>query len=160
MEPRPASHSVTVKNELVLPSDSNALGGAFGGRVMAWIDICAAISAMRHCEKQVVTASMDELHFLSPLRVGMTAVITARVNATFQRSLEVAVEVVAENSITGYRDRCCSARLTFVALDENGRPTEVRPLALETDEDRARQSEAEARRRARLENRKRARKDG
>lgn len=155
MQPRPAAQSVTVKSEIVLPSDSNALGSAFGGRVMAWIDICAAICAMRHCEKQVVTASMDELHFLSALRVGMTAVVTARVNATFSRSLEIAVEVVAENAITGYRQRCCSARLTFVALDEAGEPTAVPPLAFETDDDRQRQLEAQERRRVRLENRDR-----
>lgn len=155
MEPRPTARSMTVTNEVVLPSDSNPLGSAFGGRVMAWIDMCASICAMRHCEKQVVTASMDELHFLSPLRVGMTAVLTARVNATFSKSLEVAVEVVAENSVTGYRRRCCSALLTFVALDEDLRPTVVPPLAHENEHDRQRQAEAEARRKNRLANRER-----
>ena len=155
MNPRPAARSVTVKNEIVLPSASNGLGTAFGGQVMAWIDVCAAICAMRHCEKQVVTASMDELHFLSALRVGMTAVLTARVNATFSRSLEVEVDVVAEDAISGYRRRCCSALLTFVALDEERRPTAVPPLAIDNEEDRQRQSEGEARRRKRLANRKR-----
>src|SRR5688572_11317024 len=92
--------SVTEMTEIVLPSDSNALGSAFGGRVMQWIDICAAIAAQRHCRKIVVTASMDDLHFHAPIRVGMIASLVARVNATFGRSIEVGVDVHSENPLT------------------------------------------------------------
>ena len=140
------SESVTIKNEIVLPSDSNALGTAFGGRVMSWIDVCAAIAAQRHCRSKVVTASMDELHFHAPIRTGMVAVLRAVVTATFNRSLEVSVEVHSEQPETGERSHCCSARLTFAALDDDFRPTCVPPLLLETEEEIQLQAEAEARR--------------
>lgn len=154
LPPKRAEDSVTVKHEIVLPSDSNALGSAFGGCVMGWIDIGAAITAQRHCRRKVVTASMDELHFHAPIRVGMTAVIAARVTATFRHSLEVSVVVEAEDPLTGDRNHCCSALLTFTALDDDFRPTPVPPLLLETEEDRERQERAEARRAVRLKNRK------
>ena len=150
MSAKPASASITIKNELVLPSDSNALGTAFGGCVMGWIDICAAITAQRHCGSQVVTASMDELHFLAPIKVGMTAVLTARVNATFNHSLEIGVEVEAEVSTTGERKHCCSALLTFTAIDEHFRPKRVPALLLGDEESAILQKAGEERRAARL----------
>lgn len=150
MEPKPSAASVTVKHELVLPSESNALGSAFGGSVMGWIDICAAITAQRHSSSEVVTASIDTVHFHAPIKVGMTAVLEARVNATFKHSLEVAVEVDAEECKTGVRKHCCSALLTFTAIDDDFRPRPVPPLLLETDDDRARQAAGEARRARRL----------
>lgn len=148
---------ITEMNEVVLPSDSNALGSAFGGKVAQWIDICGAIAAQRHCRSVVVTASMDELHFHAPIRVGMVANLQGRVVATFGRSVEVTVDVHSEDPLTGERKHCCSALLTFVALGADGKPSQVPKLALDTPAARARQEEAEARRAVRLENRRRAR---
>ena len=142
--------------EMILPGDANALGTALGGKVMQWIDICAAIAAQRHCRKSVVTAHIDELNFLAPIRVGMVAVLKARVNAAFHTSLELEVSVHSENPLTGEERHCCSALLTFAALDDLGRPSPVPPLLLETDEDRARSEAAGKRRAHRLEARKRA----
>lgn len=154
--PKPASESITEMTEIVLPSDGNALGTAFGGRVMQWIDVCAAIAAMRHCRKVVVTASMDELHFHAPIRVGDVAHLKSRVNATFRHSLELGVEVFSENPVTGERRHTCSALLTFAALDGDGRPTSIPPLALETQQDRDLQAAGAARREHRLANRRRS----
>lgn len=154
MEPRAAADSRTVTHHLVLPSDSNSLGGAFGGQVLSWIDICAAICAQRHTRRQVVTASIDEVHFHAPLRVGMTGVVSAQVSAAFRHSVEVAVEVWAENPVSGYRKQCCTALLTFTALDEDFKASPVPPLDLKTEEDRKRQTNGEERRKRRLENRK------
>src|SRR5215472_7873307 len=142
MTPKASRESVTEMTEIVLPSDGNALGSAFGGRVMQWIDVCAAIAAQRHCRKIVVTASMDELHFHAPIRVGMIAWLRARVEASFAHSLEVSVDVHSENPLTGERRRCCTALLTFAALDDHGRPAPVPPLLIESEEERARQAEA------------------
>lgn len=154
-EPKPARESFTEMTEIVLPSDGNALGTAFGGKVMQWMDVCAAIASMRHCRKIVVTASMDELHFHAPIKVGAIAHLRGRVNATFRHSLEVGVEVYSEDPVTGERKHTCSALLTFAALDADGKPTTVPPLLLETQEDRDMQEAAAARREQRLANRKR-----
>ena len=154
---KPASESLTEMTEILLPSDTNALGTAFGGKVMQWIDVCAAVAAMRHCRKPVVTASMDELHFHAPIRLGEVVHLKGRVNAAFKRSLEVGVEVFSENPITGERHHTCSALLTFAAVDGEGRPTSVPPLLLETQEERDVQAAATARRKVRLETRARSR---
>lgn len=154
---KPKRESTTEMNELVLPSDTNALGTAFGGKVMGWIDICAGMAAMRHARKVMVTASMDELHFHAPIKVGELACLTARVNATFAHSLEVGVEVHSENALTGELRHCCSALLTFTALSPEGRPAPVPPLLLETEADRAEQEAAALRRQHRLANRRRDR---
>lgn len=150
------AESVTEMTELILPSDGNALGTAFGGKVMQWIDVCAAIAAMRHARKVVVTASMDELHFHAPIRVGEIVHLNARVNGAFRHSLEVGVEVFSEEPISGVRRHTCSALLTFAALDAEGRPSPVAPLLLETQEDRDLQRAAERRREQRLANRKKS----
>ncbi len=154
---KPRRESTTEMNELVLPSDANTLGTAFGGRVMQWIDICAGMAAIRHARKPMVTASMDELHFHAPIRVGELAGLTARVNATFAHSLEVGVEVHSENALTGEKRHCCSALLTFTAITAEGRPDVIVPLLLETDEDREEQEAASARRQHRLAHRRRSR---
>lgn len=154
-EAKSAAESVVEMTELVLPGDGNALGTAFGGKVMQWIDTAAAISAIRHTRKVVVTASMDELHFHAPIKVGEIVHIKAKVNATFRRSLEVGVEVYSEEQLTGTIKHTCSALLTFAALDAEGRPTTVPPLAFETQEERDIQAAGEARRAQRLANRQR-----
>jgi acyl-CoA hydrolase len=154
MEGKPASTSRVQMTEIVLPSDGNALGTAFGGKVMQWIDVCAAIVSQRHARRVVVTASMDELHFHAPIKVGEVVVLDGRVNGTFRRSLEVGVTVHSENPLTGERRRCCSALLTFVALDESGKPAEVPPLLLDTPEERDLQAAAVRRREERLKHRR------
>lgn len=148
--PRSPSESQVVMTEIVLPGDGNALGTAFGGKVMQWIDICAAISAMRHARKVVVTASMDALHFHAPIRVGEIVHLRAKVNAAFRHSMEVGVEVFSEEQLTGVRKHTCSALLTFTALDAEGRPSPVPPLLLQSEEERKVQQAAEKRREERL----------
>ncbi len=153
MDPKPSEESLTVMNEMVLPSDSNALGTAFGGKVMQWVDIGAAMAAQRHCRKKVVTAAIDELHFKAPIRIGMIASLTARVSGTFNRSLEVSVDVHSEDAISGERKHCCQAILTFAALDDNFKPTKVTPLCTKSEVDQRNQTAAEKRRALRLSHR-------
>ena len=146
--------SRVVMTESVLPGDGNPLGTAFGGRIAQWIDVAAAIACQRHCRQRVVTASMDDLHFLKPIRVGMTVELRAQVNATFRTSMEAGVRIESEDPLTGDRRHVCSAYLTFVAQDQEGRAVEVPALALLTDEDRRRDQDARRRRAVRLEHAK------
>lgn len=150
MEAKRPSESFTVMTEIVLPSDSNALGSAFGGKVTQWIDVCGAVAAQRHCRKTVVTASMDELHFRAPIRMGHVACLEARVNAAFSRSLEVEVVVHSEDPKTGERKLCCDAFLTFAALDDDFAPTSVPALVCESEDELARAAAATERRARRL----------
>jgi acyl-CoA hydrolase len=136
--------------QLILPSDANPLNAAFGGRVMEWIDICGGIAAQRHCRQVVVTASMDDLHFHAPIRVGWIVTLRARLLAAFHTSMEVGVTVMAENPFTGDQHLTTSALLTFVALDRNGNKVRVPPLLMESPADRRTFVEAHHRRDARL----------
>lgn len=142
--------SYTEMTELVLPQHGNVLGTAFGGTVLAWIDVCGAIAAQRHCHRVAVTAAIDEVRFTAPITVGDVVVLSARVNAAFRTSMEVEVEVKVEDARTGHRRLCVDAFMTFVALDDERRPCAVPPLVCESAEDRRRQREAEARRARRL----------
>ena len=144
------SASKTEMSEIVLPSHANNLGTVFGGVVMQWIDACAAMAAQRHCRRTVVTAAVDELQFLMPIHLGDIVILSAQVNAAFKTSMEVGVRVDAEDPKTGHRRKCLDALVTFVALDDDGKPTQVPPVVPETDEDRQRLQEARARRAERL----------
>ena len=139
-----------VMTESVLPGDGNPLGTAFGGRIAQWIDIAAAVACQRHCRRRVVTASMDDLHFLRPIRVGMIVELRAQVNAVYRTSMEAGVRIESEDPLTGERQHVCTAYLTFVAQDEHGKPVEVPALVLENDDDRRRQADAGERRAVRL----------
>lgn len=150
LAPKNPRESEVVMTQLILPPDANNLNAAFGGRVMQWIDICAAIAAQRHCRQVVVTASMDDLHFHAPIRVGWTATLHGRVLAAFKTSMEVGVTVHAENPLTGERHLTTSALLTFVALDREGQRVQVPPLLLTSDEERIAHDEAEQRRAQRI----------
>lgn len=150
LEPRSARASITEMTELVLPQHSNAVGSAFGGTVLAWIDICGAICAQRHSGRVCVTASIDEVNFKQPIRVGDVVILHARVNAAFRTSLEVAVGVQVEDRISGHRRLSVDAFTTFVALGDDGKPVEIAPLLIETAEDERRAREATERRAARL----------
>jgi acyl-CoA hydrolase len=154
---KPACDSYVEMTEIVLPSHANPLGTAFGGQIMAWIDICAGISAQRHARQIVVTASMDDLHFLAPIHVGEVVILKAQVNRAFHTSLEVGVSVEAENPLTGERRHCSRAYITFVALDQEGNRVSVPNLIPETENQKRRYAEAEERRRFRLERRKQRR---
>ena len=152
---RPVRDSRTQMTELVLPQDSNLLGNILGGRVMHMIDIAGAIAAHRHCHRQVVTASVDHLDFLNPVRVGDLIVLEAQVNRAFHTSVEVGVEVFSEDSIAGVRKHTTKAYLTFVALDDLGRPVPVPPLITKTSEEKRRYREAGERRKLRIRSHKR-----
>lgn len=136
--------------QVVLPSHTNAMGTLFGGVLMQWIDVAAAIAAARHARGPVVTASMDRLHFLRPVCAEEFVIIRAEVSYSARTSMEVEVAVQAEDPWTGERAATTHALLTFVALDENGRPRAVPPLVTETAAERQRFAQAARRRRARL----------
>jgi acyl-CoA hydrolase len=140
--------------ELVLPTHANTLGSVFGGQVMAWIDLCAAICAQRHTGHIVTTAGIDDLSFHRPIMVGQVAQLRARVTAAFHSSVEVRVVVDGEDATTGESWPCVSAFATFVAVDADLKPTAVPPLALSSDEDRELAAAAGERRARRLARRK------
>lgn len=150
LEPRPQSASRTQMTEYVLPQHTNALGGVFGGQIMAWIDLCAAICAQRHSGRMAVTAFVDDMKFERPVRVGEVVRLEARVTATFRTSMEIEVVVEGEDATSGRRWPCVAALVTFVAIDPSGKPTAVPPLALDTPDVQASQTAGEARRAARL----------
>jgi acyl-CoA hydrolase len=139
--------------ELVLPNDANTMGNVLGGRVLHWIDLAAAIVAHRHCRTEAVTASMDEVSFLAPIRVGQIAAIAATMTFVGRTSMEIRVDVQSEDLMSGERRRTSTAYLTFVAVDKNGCPADVPPLLLETEEEKREAQAAEARRAARLKSR-------
>jgi acyl-CoA hydrolase len=136
--------------QLVLPGLTNVHGTIFGGIMMQWIDIAAGISAARHCGGPVVTASMDRVHFLEPVQLGAVVTVQAQVNFAGRTSMEIGVRVLAEDRNMQNRHKALRAFLTFVAVDEDGRPRPVPPLSLETAEDRRRNSDARTRRAVRL----------
>jgi acyl-CoA hydrolase len=142
--------------QVVLPNDANPLGYILGGTVMHLIDIAGAIACHRHTRSLLVTAAVDGLQFLHPIKVGDLIILKACVTAVFRTSLEVEVEVYSEETLTGDRQLTSLAYLTFVAIDRSGTRVTVPPLALVSDDDRRRAREAEARRAARLEARRRS----
>ena len=150
MEPRPPSHSLSVMTRWMGPTDANTAGNVHGGHIMRMCDEVAGIAAIRHCGSPVVTAGMDRMTFEHPVLVGNLVTVRACVNAAWRTSMEVGVRVESENIRTGECLHTSTAYLTMVALDEDGRPTEVAPLAPETPEEQRRQREAQVRRDNRL----------
>jgi acyl-CoA hydrolase len=140
-----------VMTQIVMPMHTNGVAGVmFGGIMMQWIDVCAGVAAMRHAAGAVLTASIDRLDFLSPVNVGEIVILQAQVNFTARTSMEVGCRVETEHMHTGVRRYVTKAYLTFVAVDELGRPRPVRALELVSDEDNRRHREAMQRRDARL----------
>jgi acyl-CoA hydrolase len=154
---KPVRESTAEYTELALPNDSNGWGNVLGGKVMHLVDLTAAIAAMRHARRPVVTASVDSLLFLHPVHIGELIVLRASVNRVFHTSMEVGVRVMTEKMLTGERRHTCSAYLTFVALDENGKPVPVCPVIPETEEEKRRYQHAGERRENRLAMRQRLR---
>ena len=136
--------------QVVLPNDANPLGFILGGTVMHLIDIAGAIACHRHTRSLLVTAAVDGMQFLHPIKVGDLIILRASVTATFTTSLEVEVEVFSEGTLTGDRQLTSHAYLTFVAIDRSGARLRVPPLLLESDEDHRKAHEAGERRAARL----------
>ncbi len=153
MKAKPPSESFTEMTELVLPQHTNAVGTAFGGAIMSWIDICASIAAKRHCGRVSVTARIEAIEFKAPIKVGDVVRLTARLNAAFNTSMEIGIRVEREHAETGERALCADARATFVKIGDDGKPCSVPPLLLETEEDLRRAEEAEVRRRRRRQER-------
>src|SRR5262249_40032056 len=150
LKPKKSAESACSMTEFVLPSHSNAFGTIFGGTIMGWVDLCAAIASQRHAGRPTVTAFVDDLQFEGPVRVGEVVRLQACVTATFRTSMEVEVIVRGEDTTTGRSWPCVTAFLTFVALDDARKPTPVPQLLLETEEDRRRQLDGEERRARRL----------
>lgn len=147
---RPVRESASEYLEIALPNDANPLGNLLGGRVMHLVDLAGALAATRHARSPVVTASVDHMTFLEPVRIGDLVILKSAVNRAFRTSMEVGVKVWVENLRTGDRRHTASAYLTFVALDESGRPTEVDPILPESDEEKRRYEKAGIRREYRL----------
>jgi acyl-CoA hydrolase len=142
--------SVTETVEIVLPNDANPLGNILGGKVMHLMDIAGAIAARRHCRSVVVTASVDNLDFVHPIKVGQLIVLRAFVTRAFNTSLEVEVNVFLEDGLTGERRQTSSAFVTYVAVDREGRPMKVPPIVPVTAQEKRRFREALVRRHRRL----------
>ena len=137
--------------QVVLPNDANPLGFILGGTVMHLIDIAGAIACHRHTRSLLVTAAVDDLQFLHPIKVGDMIILKSHVTCTFHTSLEVQVDVFSEETLTGRRVQTSRAFLTFVAVDRDGGRVAVTPLLVETEEEKRVCQEAHARRKARLE---------
>jgi acyl-CoA hydrolase len=159
-EPRPVSDSQSEMAEIVLPNDANPLAALLGGRLMHWIDLAGAMAAHRHCRSYILTASVDHIDFLVPVRVGDLVILRSSVNRVYHTSMEVGVKVFVENYIADTSHHAASAYLTFVAIDKAGNKLKVAPVIPETDEQRRRYEDAGRRReirRSELERRRKGR---
>jgi acyl-CoA hydrolase len=157
--PRPVRDSQSEMTEIVLPNDANPLVALLGGRLMHWIDLAGAMAAHRHSRSHVVTASVDRIDFLVPVRVGDLVILRSSVNRVFHTSMETGVKVWVENYITDTAQHVASAYLTFVAIDAKGNHLKVAPVVPETEEQQRRYDDAGRRRefrRSELERRRKA----
>jgi acyl-CoA hydrolase len=143
-------NSFTIMNELVLPNDTNTLNNLMGGRLLHWMDIAAAISAQKHCNNIVVTASVDNVSFQHPIKLGDVITIEAQVTRAFNTSVEVRLSVWAENIPSGSRVKSNEAFYTFVAIDQNGKTIPVPPVEPGTEEEQTLYDGALRRRQLRL----------
>ena len=143
---RPVRDSQSEMAEIVLPNDANPLGALLGGRLMHWIDLAGAMAAHRHSRSYAVTASVDHIDFLVPVRVGDLAILRSSVNRVFQTSMEVGVKVFVEDFLADMTQHVASAHLTFVAVDVNRNRVKVPPVIPETEEQKRRYDDAGRRR--------------
>lgn len=151
MEGKRVKDSQVTLHKAMMPEHANYMGNVHGGEIMKMVDEAAGLCAIRHARRQVVTVAIDSMTFHSPVHIGDVVSFNASLNWVGHTSMEVGVRVLAENPLTGEYTHTNTAFLVFVALDENGRPTQVPPLILETDEDHRRWAEAERRQQRRLE---------
>lgn len=150
MKGRRVSESVSEYSELALPNDANGLGNLLGGKIMHLADLAGAIAAMKHCRNVVVTASVDHMDFIHPVRLGQLVRLRSSVNRAFRTSMEVGVKVWVEDLVSGEQQHVSSAYLTFVAIDANGKGIAVPPVIPETDDEKRRYEGAGRRREYRL----------
>jgi acyl-CoA hydrolase len=135
MKARKASETLAITTKVVLPNDTNTLGNLFGGQLLAWMDMIASVSAHRHCHRVVVTASVNNVSFKSPISHASILTLEAKVSRAFSSSMEVYVDVFVEDHLTGNRSKSNEAIYTFVAVDQNGGPIQVPELVPETPEE-------------------------
>ncbi|HPD52330.1 MAG: acyl-CoA thioesterase [Bacteroidia bacterium] len=138
LKAKKASESFSILTEFVLPNDTNTLGNLMGGRLLHWMDIAAAIAAHRHCGRVVVTASVNNVSFNQPIRLGEIVTLESKVSRAFNSSMEVFIDVWVENNATGEKKKCNEAIYTFVAVDQLGNPIHVPELIPETDAEKRR----------------------
>lgn len=150
MKEKKSSESLTMMTELVLPNDTNTFGNLMGGRLMYWMDIAAATAATKHCNTPVVTASVDNISFMNPIKLGNVVHIEAKVTRSFSSSMEIHLKVWGEDLIQQYRYKSNEAYYTFVSLDPNGKPRQVPSLVPESEEEKALYQSALRRRQLRL----------
>ncbi|MBL0270351.1 MAG: acyl-CoA thioesterase [Chitinophagaceae bacterium] len=150
MENKKAAESITIMTELVLPNDTNLFNNLMGGRLMYWMDIAAALSAQKHCNAPVVTASVDNISFENPIKLGNVVHIEAKVTRAFTSSMEIHLKVWGEDLTQQYKYKSNEAYYTFVALDPNRKPRPVPGLLPETEEERKLYDGALRRRQLRL----------
>ncbi len=150
MEAKKAKESFTIMNELVLPNDTNTFGNLMGGRLMYWMDIAAGIAAGKHCNAPCMTASVDNLSFKNPIKLGNIVHIEATVTRAFNTSMEIFLKVWGEDILHQYRYESNEAYFTFVALDPNNRPREIPKVMVETEEEKKLYDGALRRRQIRL----------
>ncbi len=136
MDTKKAAESLVIMTELVLPNDTNVFGNLMGGRLMYWMDIAAALSAQKHCNAPVVTASVDNISFENPIKLGNVVHIEAKVTRAFNSSMEVHLNVWGEDLTQQYKYKSNEAYYTFVALDPNRKPRPVPPLTVESTEEK------------------------
>jgi acyl-CoA hydrolase len=141
-----ASATKSIATKIVLPNETNTLGNLYGGQLLSWMDVNAAIAAHRHCRRVVVTASVNNVSFNHPIKLGDIVTIESKVSRSFTSSMEVFSDVWVEDHITGKRTKCNEAIYTFVAVDQNGAPIEVPELIPETEEEKSRYAGALRRR--------------
>jgi acyl-CoA hydrolase len=146
---KPVSESVTVSVRLMMPTDANIRGNVFGGSIMKYMDEVAAVAAFRHARKNVVTASIDRMNFIAPVYLGNLLILKASINYVGRTSMEVGVRIEAEDIITGKTTHAGSCFLTYVALDEDGTPTPVKPVIPVTVDDKRRFRQAITRKKIR-----------
>ncbi len=149
-EGKTPEESKVIMTEIVLPNDTNSLHNLRGGRILHWMDIASAIAAGKHSNAVVVTASVDNVSFENPIKLGDVVTITAKVTRTFSTSMETHIEVWAENLPSQTKYKCNEAYYTFVALDSNGRPKKTIPVIPETEAEKKMYDTAMARRELRL----------
>jgi acyl-CoA hydrolase len=150
MEGKPVRESASEYSEIALPNDANGLGNVLGGKVMHLVDLAAAMAGLRHARQPVVTASVDSMQFLHPVHIGELIMLRSSVNRVFHSSMEIGVTVTTEKLLTGARLHTCSAYLTFVAIDRDGKPVQLPPVIPETEDELRRYREAGERREYRL----------
>ena len=148
--PKPISASRITLSQLMHPEHANLLGNVHGGWIMKLVDEAGALACMRHAQRKVVTVTIDSMDFRQPIRIGDLVILNSEVAYTGRTSMEAAVEVHAENPITGEQTHTNTAYLVYVALDDAGRPTPVPPLQAETEEDKQKMEQAQVRQERRL----------